>query len=502
MDSSKIKALIIVVLALCFALYLGVAAATAQLEALAWVGGGVFFAVCLLLGKHIWILIPASLGLRGGFNFLPGAIEPWHLATATVGIFYILRILTRQQRLNLRWCALDTAVLAVAFTILQAFLRNPTGLLLMGGEDAGGKPYLVFSVAIIAYFLVGMAEANIKSYRWAVLAYIMFSIADGCLVALSGLSQEFAMLILPYYSNVSLSATTSLELKTNLDETRFSDFAQLGTTLGLVACTFWRPVGALDITKPWRAIIALVGVAATVLSGYRSYAGRLFINFILGSILRGRTADTIIVAILSFITISVVVTAVPSTSLPYSVQRLLTVIPGYQSGESASTDAIDSIESRVEMWKLALFTDRYISNKVLGDGFQLAKKDAELITAWSLGDKHIRSTMTFQDIMMASGSYHGFHAETIRLTGIVGLAAATWLLIILAIYSLKSIRFFRENPAWGCVLFICMPLLIEPLWVWLVYGSYKGVFYRTIATAALVKLLYLLSNRFEKKPTG
>ena len=53
MDSSKLKVIVIVVLALMFALYLGIAAATAQLEVLGWIGGGLFLTLCLMLGRHI-----------------------------------------------------------------------------------------------------------------------------------------------------------------------------------------------------------------------------------------------------------------------------------------------------------------------------------------------------------------------------------------------------------------------------------------------------------------
>lgn len=503
MDSSKIKVIIVAALALLFSIYLGVSVASAQKEALGWVGGGMFLVICLALGKHIWILIPASLGLRGGLNFLPGSIEPWHIATAVVGGFFTLRILTRQQPINLRWCALDTAVLLVGLTILQAFLRNPTGLLVFGGADAGGKPYLVFGVAIVAFLLVGMADADMRSFRWAVAAFVLFSVADGCIVAISGLSQGFAGFMLPYYSNVNASAALALDYNTDTDSFRFTDLAGLGNTLGLVACTYWRPIAALDLTKPWRLIIALIGLAATVLAGYRSYMVRLVLNFVQGSMIRGKPIDSLGFIALGVMTVAVLVVAVPSGSLPYSMQRLLTLIPGYKASESVSKDAEDSIEKRVEMWRLALLTDRYISNKLLGDGFHLKSADAELISAWSRGDKQVTAVYSFQDVMMATGSYHGFHAETIRCTGIVGLIAATWLLVILALYSLGLIRFFKGHPAWGCVLFVCMPLLIEPFWVWLVYGSYKGAFYRTLAVAGWVKLLYVMSKRVPRQvPTA
>jgi hypothetical protein len=58
MDSSKIKALFFGVIAAFAGLYMGISAATAQIEAVAWTVGGITLFVCFLLGRKIWLLIP------------------------------------------------------------------------------------------------------------------------------------------------------------------------------------------------------------------------------------------------------------------------------------------------------------------------------------------------------------------------------------------------------------------------------------------------------------
>ena len=57
-DSSKLKFIVIAVLALFVALYLGITSATAQVETIAWVVGALTMVPCLLLGKRVWLLIP------------------------------------------------------------------------------------------------------------------------------------------------------------------------------------------------------------------------------------------------------------------------------------------------------------------------------------------------------------------------------------------------------------------------------------------------------------
>jgi hypothetical protein len=489
MDSSKIKALIIVVLALFFALYLGVAAASAKLEALIWLSGGLFITICLLLGKNVWILIPATLGMRGGLNFLPGSPAPWQLMTAVVGVFFLLSWLTRVQKIHLRWSGMETAIFLVALTILQAFLRNPTGLSILGGDVAGGKPYFVFGVAMIAYFLISTAESDIKTWRWAVIAYIIFALGDAFISALSGLSPAFAGLMIRFYSNVSFEAAQSTGYSGDVLETRITQLAAFGSILGLIASSFWRPLAALNPRRPYRIVIVLAAVVFTLLGGFRGNAALLFTHFSLGSILRRKFLDVFVVTIAGALLLGAFLVAVPTAKLPYSVQRILTILPGVQVQSQIAQDAENSSELRFEMWKLVLTTDRYISNKLLGDGFQFSASELAAREARMFGDYRMTGGMTTEENFLATGSYHGFHAETIRFTGVIGLIAATAALIVFAVFAHRCIKRYRGEREWGAVLFICMPFLIHPLWYWLIFGAYKTDFATLIALAGMVKLL-------------
>jgi hypothetical protein len=494
MDSTKLKAIIVAVLALLFAVYLGIAAATAQTEALLWVGGGLFLTICLVLGRHIWILIPATLGMRGGINFLPGAPEPWHFATLIVGGFFLLRIATRQQKFSFRWTGLDTVVFLVALTILQAFVRNPSGLMVLGGESAGGKPYFIYAVAITAFLLIGMADADLKSFRWAVILHVLFAVGDGVINMVSGLVPSFATMVLPYYSNVSMDAVSSLAYSGDVAENRITQFSQLGSVLGLVACSFWRPVAALDITKPWRAIIALAAVASSLFSGFRGNVASLFVRFIVGSLVRKKPLDVVIICVLGFLALAGTVALIPPSDLPYSIQRILSIVPGVQIRDDIAREAKESVDLRIRMWEAVLTTDRYIDNKFLGDGFGMKRADAALMSLWAQGDKQIRETVHIEEILLANGAYHGFHAEVIRFTGVVGLLAATAALIVFAVFAMRSINAFREQPAWGYVIFVCLPYLIMPFWYWLVYGDYRQMFPPALATAGMLKLLWVIKR--------
>lgn len=493
MDSSKIKALIIFFVGLFGALYLGIAVASAQMEVFAWVGGVLFLILCLLLGRHIWILIPATLGMQGNLNFIPGSPAPWHLMTAVAAIFTLLRLATRQQHLQIRCTGMELAILLVALTIFQAFLRNPTGLSILGGDVSGGKPYLVFGVAFTAYILISTADADYRAWRWAIAAMMLLTFVDISINIVSGLSPGFARIVIRFYSNVSFVAATTVGYATDTDEKRITEFGALGVFLGTIASTLWRPITALDLRKPWRALAALGAVAATLAGGFRGAAVRLFIDFTLGSLLRRKPIDVIIVGCMGLVLLSMVLIAVPTRLLPFPVQRILTILPGVDVRSEIAKDAEGSNDFRFEMWRQALTTDRYISNKLLGDGFQYSASEMHARTAMMFGDYRMTGGMTTEEMFMATGSYHGFHAETIRFTGAVGLFAATLALIVFAVFASRCITFYRNQVGWGLVLFFCMPFLIHPLWYWLVFGDYRNDFAGIVASAGLIKLLYVLA---------
>jgi len=494
MNTRNLYAIIALILGIPLAIFLGLSVVQDQVGTVLWIVGIGFFLLCVGLGKHIWILIPATLGMKGTISCLPGSPAPWYLMTAIVLGFTVLRIAIRRQKIEFRWTGMETAILLVAFTILQAFIRNPTGLSMLGGEYAGGKPYFVFGVAMIAFLLVGTADADMKSWCFGVGAYIIFSLFDGILASLSVLSPQFSMILIRYYSNVNLDAVMTVNYYVDISEMRLSELGQVGSVLGLIATTFWRPVAALDFRKPWRALIAGFAVLLILLSGFRSAIVRLGVNFIYGSVLRRKPIDVLAVFMVGLLFLVGIVGAGLTKKLPYGAQRALSFLP-IEVRSDVRHAAEGSKDLRIDMWKQVLSTDRYISNKILGDGFQISSSEQAARDAWTSGDARMRQSMTKEQMHLESGSYHGFHVETIRFTGVVGLIAATAVLIVFAVFASRCIKYFRGNRHWGFVLFVCMPFLIHPWWYWAVFGSYKAYFPILIAWAGMVKLLSMLRQR-------
>jgi hypothetical protein len=490
MDSTKLKLLAFLVLASFFAIYLGVAAASAQYEAIAWVTGGAFLGVCLMLGKNVWILIPSTLALQGGVNLLPGMIPPWVFMTVSAGAFFMVRVATGRQRLSFKWTWMETALLLIAITILQAMVRNPVGLRAFGGETAGGKPYFLFAFAFAAYYLINASQPTIKSWRWAVILFMVFGIGDGLIQAVSAIIPEFAQVVGQIYSNVSFDEAMGQGIGYDIGERRFGFLMQIGSILGLITCSFWRPISAANPFKPWRGFVAGLAVSCLFLSGFRSGVAALFFRFCVGSAIRRKGLDVIIVSVMGVLVAVAITGSGNANRLPFGVQRVLTVLPvSLELDERAVSQAENSSQDRFDMWSIVLKSDRYIQNKILGDGFQFSASEINAMAQANIKGSSF-SNISFVERSLEVGNYHGFHVETIRFTGIIGLIAATFALFVFAHFAWRTIKFHRNSKIWGYVIFICMPFMIYPYWYWVVFGSFRADFPQLIAMAAMVKVAY------------
>lgn len=490
MDTSRFKIFGILVVAFVFALYLGVAAATAQLEALAWVVGGGFTVVCLLLGKHVWILIPATLSMRGGINLLPGMIPPWVFMTMVAGGFFVLRVAMRKQTVMFHWTWMETTVLLVGLTILQAMLRNPVGLRVLGGDSAGGKPYFLFAFAFAAYYLINASRPNLKTWKWAVILYMVVGICDALIQALSAVSPGFGQVMIRIYSNVSFGDSTGQGVGYDLAERRLGFLGQLGSILGLIACSFWRPTAALDFTKPWRALTAGLAVICVLLSGFRGSTASLFLRFCVGSAIRRKFGDVVLICVIGFVAVSFIAVSDTARSLPFGVQRVLTAVPiPIRVDPRAESQAAHSSGDRFEMWRIVLTSEKYIENKILGDGFQFRASEINAMSEAKLPGSYLNK-LSWLEQSIAVGNYHGFHVETIRFTGVIGLLVATLALLTFALFAWRAIQMHRDTPEWGHVIFVSIPFLISPFWYWAVFGSYRADLPQAIAMAAMVKVAY------------
>ncbi|MEP2777069.1 MAG: hypothetical protein ABJQ29_12820 [Luteolibacter sp.] len=488
MDSSKIKVLLVVVFSAFAALYLGIAAATAQKEAIAWVLGALTIGFVLALGKHVWVLIPICLQLAGNISLIPGSPSPWWGAVGIVGTVFTMRFLLRTQDFQFRLKWMDFAILLQVIAIGQAFVRNPTGLSLLGGDIVGGKPYIIFVFSFAAYALMAVVRTDLRMVKWVVIFSVLMSLADGGLMLASVLVPPFAAAILPIYSGVSFASAYSGMEAADTSEGRLVGGKDIGKALGLAAFTLFRPISTLNPLRPIGFLLMVGSLSLILVSGFRSALVYVAALAVVSSLVRRKYVDLIICGtIFSLMLVGFIMTDTVQ-KLPFGAQRILSVLP-VNVRPGAREDADKSSEWRFEMWRLALTTDRYISNKLLGDGFAFRADELAAMQETAFGTARSTSKNKGQDLMMAKGSYHGFHVEAIRMTGAFGLLCALVGLGIFFRCAWTQIQYFRGRHEWPFILYICIPFLIHPFYLMLIFGAYRMGFPEILVAASMLKLL-------------
>ena len=487
MDSNKLKVILVVVLAAFAALYLGIASATAQMEAIGWVVGVAFVILILALGKHVWLLIPVTIVLQGKLNFVPGSPPIWALSAGVVSIMFLMRFLMRRPDFVWRPSLIDFAILIQLLAIGQAYVRNPTGLLIMGGDMAGGKSYLEFGVAIGAFFCLSLPRTEWRYLKWAIIAMITVSILDSCILLLSDWIPAFSAVVVRFYSNVNFATgyfgTADRDLETQRGG---AGLAQLGKALAIPSLTMKRPLLCMTPIHPILFFSVSLGVISSLLSGFRSLTAYLIVVFIVSALVRKKSLEILLASAIGFLGLSVLIASGNVKNMPFGVQRVLSFLP-IEVSAAAQVDAENSSEWRFEMWRLVLFTDKYIQNKWLGDGFGLKSTELRAMADAAMGYK---SALTdSQEQALARGSYHGFHVETIRFTGWLGLTLAVFANFVFFFSALKSINHYRGNPNFAYVAYLTIPFIIYPFWSLLVFGSYRTEFPQILAMAGLLKML-------------
>jgi hypothetical protein len=491
MDSNKLKVILVVILSAFAAVYLGVAAATNQTEALAWILGGVFVVFVLALGRNVWFLVPAGLLLQGTVNAVPGSPPVWAFGSLIAFSIFAMRFALRKPDFVLRLDMMDFAVILNLLAIIQAYLRNPTSFLMLGGDLAGGKPYAVFAVAIMAYFFLSTLRTDLSSFRTAILAMVCATLADGVLSLAAEYIPPLAAFVLPIYSNVNFAvAETGQAFSVDLSEARGGgSLAGIGETLAIVLLCFSRPIRCLLPTHPFRLFLFMLAIGLVLISGFRSIAAYIFVMYVTVALIRRNYIDIGAVVIAAFLGIAVLAMSGFAEKLPFGAQRVLSAVPFVKVDEKAKLSGDESSEWRFEMWRLALTTDRYIQNKLLGDGFAMSAREmrAQLDAAqgYAMGAADLDRIEGF----MLRGSFHGFHVETIRFTGAIGLLAAVIAMFVFMRKAWQLLMHYRGRPIFGFVAFLAVPYVIYPFWALLVFGAYRSEFPQFLAAAGLLKML-------------
>jgi hypothetical protein len=195
-----------------------------------------------------------------------------------------------------------------------------------------------------------------------------------------------------------------------------------------------------------------------------------------------------ILAILFFIATGFIAMSYLPIKLPSTFQRSLSFLPGNWDAD-ASANAKDSTEWRFDMWQMVLNSDRYIHDKIFGDGFGYLRADYERFNDINTGIAKLSEVEARQEMFMINGDFHSGPLGTIKFVGVVGLALLLPVFFLAVKMALNLIKTSLGTQFQFCAYFFSLPIIILPLFFFFVIGDYRQDFVTLLFYVGMMQML-------------
>ena len=491
MDSQKIKAIIIGALAAFAALYLGITAATAQFETIAWVISSAALITCLSLGPRIWLLIP-FLGSMQLTLMLPGRPTSMIVAQGLFVGFSILMILIKKLPFRFKFTELEFWIFLLTIMVAQVYLRNPVGLSLFGGGMIGGRAYFLYGITLLTALILCGLIVPPKDLKTALKLSVLGSLANFCI----GLLGVF-WLPANYYFGKGSGAVANGPQQATIDTSiagRVEFVRSMAQTLATTVSAYKNSLLAAFSIK-WAPLI-LLSIIFAAASGYRNVVAAIALTYLVGLFYRGGFLSVVVSSILGAMVLGVVAVVNSVNPLPPNIQRSFSFLPGTWE-ERYELDSASSSNWRLEIWKEVLFTDRWINNKIMGDGLGFSAKELAIQENLSYKMKMMNITGTIgisgfdlhREAILSNGDYHSGPVSAIRTIGYLGLIIMSIAQLRIVVHAHRQIMRAKGTEWFPVTLFFCIPIIWAPLFFWLIYGGFSADGPALLMSTAMLRML-------------
>lgn len=486
-NARSIQGIIVLVVGILLSLWLGISVATDQEGTIIKVVAVAAMIFCFALGNKIWLLIPFTWAVAIGLR-IPGQPDTLLLGQLALIAFTIPQFALRKLPYQLKLTELELWMIILTLFIVQVYMRNPVGVNLFGGDTVGGKGYAIYAISAVSAFILAGLRVPILDLKWILRLSIIGGLINLGLSIIGALVPSIG-----YYiggSNTRGDETNYENLGQPVDAeaaTRISFLSNLGKNLSLWITSYISPI--LACVKPLWAFLVIISIVATLLGGFRNGLIIVGLTFILG--IAYRTGSKGVLLSLFAGSCGLVILAIVNlvAPLPPNVQRALTFLPGTWE-ERYKDDASGSTEWRVEIWKEALLSDRWIQNKWLGDG--LGFSAAELMGQMNQR-KGARSGLSgfdaHRETVLVNGDYHSGPVSSVRVVGYIGLLFFVLAQIRLSVHAHRQIRRCKGTEWFSLALFIGIPLIYGPLVFIFIFGDFKGNAAVFLLSCGMIRLL-------------
>ena len=484
--------ILVISLGLAFAVFSGQVAGRGQTDFFVFIAALVFCILCCIrIHTNVWIVLPVCWPLYGRISALPIPFSVRELVVmAAFGTFIILKTFkVFRSKPKLNW--LDILVILNLIYLIITYVRNPTGVDAFNSDRVGGKPYFFVAISTMAYWiLIHMRATPKQAWRMPIMTFGVVCV----ITVLSLITKIFPATcpyIAPLYSAIDPTSYISGLAGTGTDTVNvhgyecFREFSRYGM---VVLCSYFPPLTLLLPFYFWRFLAFVICLCSVFAAGYRSSTILAAMIYGLGTYIRGSWRQTVVACFVGACFILCLILGQGMLyELPLPAQRALSYLPG-DWNYKAKEDGESSTAWRVFMWKEVLASNKYIEDKIFGDGYGMTRFQFEAIQAHNASAQPT-SEEAGQEVAMLAGDYHSGPLSMVHTIGCVGGALFYLLMIGMTIESLRLIGKAKGTDYLPWALFIGMPLIAEPVYYTFVFGGFDNAFGMAVFNAGLLRLL-------------
>ncbi len=475
------------------AIFLGQAAAQGSMSKIGMIlaMGPILFLV-LGLQQKVWLIIPFLSSFEGSIPFIPIPFAVRELAIlASFGIFLFLAVFKKLPA-RARYENVDLLLLLNLLYLVSVYMRNPVGFNAFGSELVGGRPYFMVVIACMFYWVYTHVSVGPKLIYALPLISLSGSFVTVLIWAVSYFVPGATPVISKFYTGVDFS-TLLAEYRSGpgMEQSfsRFSEVSEFG--FGSIMCliAYYRPLTVLSPMYFWRFVAFCGSSLALLMGGFRSQLFKAGLYFLTICYLRGGLMDVFKATILGICGIVFVMAIQVSglIPLPVAVQRSLSAFPiPIEWDYRAVSDAKTSSSWRYEMWKEVWESDKWIKNRILGDGFGFTRYELTLMQSELLGTGGFMEGGS--EASKIQGAFHNGPLSAIRYVGTLGLILYLILAFTLAKKAVSLIKMTRGTPFQPASI-LQVGVIFAPVLFIFVFGQYNAALPQTIYSLAVFKLI-------------
>ncbi|MGN0866004.1 MAG: hypothetical protein ACI4P8_07660 [Akkermansia sp.] len=435
----------------------------------------------LVMGRQAWkLMLIAPLLCPAAYIWLGYGLA------GVVGVWGLVLALFRH--VQLKWnslAVLDILVLLFTCCLVRLYALHPASLVIFGidAQYIGGQENVYYLGFLVYYVAVSLWRGTPDEVLTVVRRGAYLAVAVQVVWGLYG---------------VFLRLGGSVGF---FDERN-------GAFLGLGIFLVFYAYASLPMARLWKApkeiFLGLLGMFFLLWSGSRDALGRAGLACVFLCFLKKEFVSALACFALLLSGITALGEAGVLRTLPYPVQRVISLVPWAKTDKAARRSGEDTIVTRLMIWRYALdHRTGMIGDYVWGDGFQ---KETSVFIRHQISELRMRtaggaySAEEWAMVLAKGGSLHNMALTCIHRTGYIGLVfvvliSLTYLFMVMRVS--QALRYSRDYPFVMMVSLSLVGLIFAIPWGTFTYREFFLIFYEL----GLLKVVYCsLREKGEIRP--